>query len=432
MLKRSIDILGASFGLLFLSPIILVVALKVRSEMGSPVFFRQTRPGRHGKPFQMIKFRTMRHAIDADGNPLPDAERLTKLGRFLRSSSLDELPELWNVLTGEMSLVGPRPLLMEYLPYFTPEERMRMNVRPGITGYAQIKGRNRMPWNDRLAADLYYVRCHNIRFDFRIIFETLARVLRRSDVIVDPRDTMQDLNVERARYINVRRLIENEIKVFGAILQSTLRPEFISGTIVAATKFPEFLQDVLAPRSEIFGIFRNNDLVGGYQAIEKPNYLHLNYFAVLQGERGWGTADLLMRELKRHAGDRELYLHVDSRNMEALKFYRKQGFKEAERTKYTFERSRGDKPLSEFPIIDWDKFNEYGIGYISVAGTQVGIIERQSLILDEEVSPEVAAKCLVVEQGLEIRGPSCTFEALGMRNDSKSFYLIRMSWKNQS
>ncbi|MDA7828012.1 sugar transferase, partial [Rhodobacteraceae bacterium] len=133
-MKRIIDILGAGLGLLLLSPVLAIVAYKIGREMGSPVLFRQTRPGRHGKPFQMIKFRTMRDAIDADGRPLPDAERLTKLGRFLRSSSIDELPELWNVLKGEMSLVGPRPLLMEYLPLYSPEQSRRHEVRPGVTG----------------------------------------------------------------------------------------------------------------------------------------------------------------------------------------------------------------------------------------------------------------------------------------------------------
>ncbi len=150
MIKRVLDILGAGVGLVVFSPVLIVIAMKVRREMGSPVLFRQTRPGRDGKPFQMIKFRTMRDAIDADGHPLPDAERLTKLGRFLRASSLDELPELWNVLKGDMSLVGPRPLLMEYLPLYSPEQARRHELRPGVTGWAQVNGRNAISWDEKV------------------------------------------------------------------------------------------------------------------------------------------------------------------------------------------------------------------------------------------------------------------------------------------
>src|SRR5690554_1263095 len=141
-LKRLFDIVASFFGLLLLSPVIAIVAWQIRRKLGSPVLFRQVRPGKDGKPFEMIKFRTMRDALDEKGEPLPDSERLTPFGRFLRSSSLDELPELWNVLKGDMSLVGPRPLSMLYIPYYTEEEFQRHNVRPGITGLAQVSGRN--------------------------------------------------------------------------------------------------------------------------------------------------------------------------------------------------------------------------------------------------------------------------------------------------
>ena len=142
MLKRLFDIAGSTLGLLLLSPIILIVALQVRGKLGSPVLFRQIRPGMHGKPFEMIKFRTMKDAVDAEGNSLPDSERMTAFGQFLRATSLDELPELWNVLKGQMSLVGPRPLLMEYLPLYSEEQYRRHQMRPGITGWAQVNGRN--------------------------------------------------------------------------------------------------------------------------------------------------------------------------------------------------------------------------------------------------------------------------------------------------
>src|SRR5690554_872712 len=158
MLKRLFDIFASLFGLLILSPVIAIVAYKVRKNLGSPVLFRQIRPGKDGKPFEMIKFRTMRDAYDEQGNPLPDSERITPFGSFLRSSSLDELPELWNVFKGDMSLVGPRPLLMEYLDYYTEEEKLRHTVRPGLTGLAQVTGRNATTWDDRLAYDVEYVK----------------------------------------------------------------------------------------------------------------------------------------------------------------------------------------------------------------------------------------------------------------------------------
>jgi lipopolysaccharide/colanic/teichoic acid biosynthesis glycosyltransferase len=189
-MKRMLDILGAAIGLVLLSPVLLIVFLKIRREMGSPVFFRQTRPGRHGKPFEMVKFRTMRDAIDADGRPLPDAERLTKLGRFLRSSSLDELPELWNVLKGEMSLVGPRPLLMEYLPLYSPEQARRHEVRPGVTGWAQVNGRNAISWDEKFALDVWYVDNRSLWLDLKIIWLTIRKVVRREGISAAGEATM--------------------------------------------------------------------------------------------------------------------------------------------------------------------------------------------------------------------------------------------------
>ncbi|MAZ21146.1 sugar transferase [Roseovarius sp.] len=189
-MKRMLDILGAAIGLVLLSPVLLIVFLKIRREMGSPVFFRQTRPGRHGTPFEMVKFRTMRDAIDADGRPLPDAERLTKLGRFLRSSSLDELPELWNVLKGEMSLVGPRPLLMEYLPLYSPEQARRHEVRPGVTGWAQVNGRNAISWDEKFALDVWYVDNRSLWLDLKIIWLTIRKVVRREGISAAGEATM--------------------------------------------------------------------------------------------------------------------------------------------------------------------------------------------------------------------------------------------------
>jgi lipopolysaccharide/colanic/teichoic acid biosynthesis glycosyltransferase len=177
-IKRLIDFVVAALALLLLSPVLLVVALLVRVKLGSPVLFSQVRPGLLGTPFRMVKFRSMIDARDAAGRLLPDADRLPRFGRFLRASSLDELPELWNVLTGAMSLVGPRPLLMEYLPLYSPEQARRHEVRPGITGWAQVNGRNALSWDDKFRLDVWYVDHASLALDLRIVGMTIARLVR--------------------------------------------------------------------------------------------------------------------------------------------------------------------------------------------------------------------------------------------------------------
>ncbi|WP_338570542.1 sugar transferase [Pseudomonas canadensis] len=182
MKKRIFDFVLSALFLSVLLPILILLAALVRRCLGAPVFFRQLRPGINGKPFQMIKFRTMRDAVDLHGNPLPDSERLTPFGQFLRSSSLDELPELWNVLKGDMSLVGPRPLLMEYLPLYNPEQYRRHDVRPGVTGWAQINGRNALGWDKKFKLDLWYVDNRSLWLDIKILFLTVKKVLMRDGV----------------------------------------------------------------------------------------------------------------------------------------------------------------------------------------------------------------------------------------------------------
>jgi sugar transferase EpsL len=181
-MKRLIDVLGAAVGLLLLSPLLLVVALAIRVSMGGPVLFRQERPGKGGRPFTLLKFRTMRPPRDPDGAKEGDAERLTPLGSWLRASSLDELPELWNVLRGDMSLVGPRPWLMEYLPRYTPEQARRHEVLPGLTGLAQVTGRNALPWEERIRLDVWYVDHQSTLLDLRILAQTVVAVLRRNGI----------------------------------------------------------------------------------------------------------------------------------------------------------------------------------------------------------------------------------------------------------
>ena len=189
-MKRALDIVVSLGALVVLSPLILGIALLIRHQMGSPVLFRQTRPGLHGQPFEMIKFRTMLDAFDQDARPLPDAERLTPLGRWLRATSLDELPELWNVLKGEMSLVGPRPLLMEYLPLYTPAQARRHEVRPGITGWAQVNGRNALSWEEKFALDVWYVDNQSLWLDLKILASTLWKVLKREGISAAGEATM--------------------------------------------------------------------------------------------------------------------------------------------------------------------------------------------------------------------------------------------------
>ncbi|ALE87600.1 sugar transferase [Pseudomonas versuta] len=189
-MKRLFDIVLSFLGLVVLSPVMLVVYFLVKKRLGSPVFFKQLRPGLHGEPFEMIKFRTMRDAVGSSGDPLPDNLRMTKFGSFLRSSSLDELPGLWNVLKGDMSLVGPRPLLMEYLPLYTPEQYRRHDVRPGITGWAQVNGRNSLSWEDKFRLDTWYVDNKTMHLDVKILFLTVKKVIVRDGISADGEATM--------------------------------------------------------------------------------------------------------------------------------------------------------------------------------------------------------------------------------------------------
>ncbi|MDR3455252.1 MAG: sugar transferase [Rhodoferax sp.] len=189
-MKRIFDVLLAALSLLLLGLPLLFLIWQVRRKLGSPVFFTQTRPGLHGRPFRMVKFRTMTDARAPDGQLLPDADRLTAFGRFLRATSLDELPELWNVLRGDMSLVGPRPLLMEYLPLYSPEQARRHEVRPGITGWAQVNGRNALSWDDKFKLDVWYVDHRTLWLDVKILWRTVRKVLVREGISATGEATM--------------------------------------------------------------------------------------------------------------------------------------------------------------------------------------------------------------------------------------------------
>ena len=189
-MKRGFDFFVSLIGLVALAPVIVVIAMLIQRKLGSPVFFRQTRPGLNGKPFEMVKFRTMLDAIDNHGNPLPDDQRITSFGSFLRSSSLDELPELWNVLKGDMSLVGPRPLLMEYLPLYSEQQYRRHEARPGVTGWAQVNGRNAISWEEKFKLDVWYVDNRSLWLDLKILFLTVKKVLVRDGISGEGEATM--------------------------------------------------------------------------------------------------------------------------------------------------------------------------------------------------------------------------------------------------
>ncbi|WP_308618384.1 sugar transferase [Vibrio jasicida] len=191
-MKRLFDFLASLFALILLSPILALVAWKIRKNLGSPVLFRQTRPGLNGKPFEMVKFRTMKDVVDQQGNPLPDSERMTPFGDKLRNNSLDELPGLWNVLRGDISLVGPRPLLMQYLPLYSKEQSRRHNVRPGVTGWAQINGRNAISWEEKFALDVWYVDNRTFWLDIKILFLTVKKVFVKEGISADDHVTMPE------------------------------------------------------------------------------------------------------------------------------------------------------------------------------------------------------------------------------------------------
>jgi lipopolysaccharide/colanic/teichoic acid biosynthesis glycosyltransferase len=190
LIKRLFDLIASALGIIILFPVIILVMILIRWNLGSPIIFRQVRPGKGGQPFEMVKFRTMLDGVDAAGNLLPDSERMTTFGSFLRSSSLDELPGLWNVLKGEMSLVGPRPLLTEYLPLYSPEQYRRHTVRPGLSGWAQVNGRNSISWEDKFKLDVWYVDNRSFSLDIRIIFLTLKKVFVRDGINAEGEVTM--------------------------------------------------------------------------------------------------------------------------------------------------------------------------------------------------------------------------------------------------
>lgn len=198
-IKIFLDFFMALIGLILLMPVFFILTILLTLSNNGKPFFYQKRPGKNEKPFHIIKYKTMNDKVDANGNLLPDGERLTKVGRFIRKTSLDEIPQLINVIKGEMSFIGPRPLLFQYLPYYTPKEKIRHSIRPGITGLAQVSGRNLLDWDDRLQKDIEYVENLSFSLDIKIFFKTIENVIKSKDIVVDPMSTMDELNVHRSK-----------------------------------------------------------------------------------------------------------------------------------------------------------------------------------------------------------------------------------------
>lgn len=208
--KRILDIISSLLAIIILSPLLAVTAVLVKTKLGSPVLFKQKRPGKDEKIFTLMKFRTMTDERDENGELLPDEVRLTKFGKFLRSTSIDELPELFNILKGDMSVIGPRPLLVQYLPYYTEEERHRHDVRPGLTGWAQVNGRNSLDWDHRFECDVEYVKNMSLLFDIKIMFSTILKVIGKSDVAEDPNQIEGNFAEIRAQQIQEKQGVAND------------------------------------------------------------------------------------------------------------------------------------------------------------------------------------------------------------------------------
>lgn len=378
--KRCLDLLGAALGLVVLSPVLAGVALAVRTHLGSPILYQQIRPGHNGKPFRILKFRTMTDQRDNMGNLTPDTTRLTALGRLLRRTSLDELPELFNVLRGEMSLVGPRPLLMRYNRYYTKEEQVRFGARPGITGLAQVSGRNDLDWTGRLSLDVHYVNHIAPWLDMKIILLTLKQVLTHEGIQEDPGAAMLDFDVERQREPaayppaaktvgivgTIRRAHNSDYRSIYRMKQEAFRGYLLYGVYQTRASM-RYLRKLLSQPAEDsinhFYLLECNGIpMGYYHALATGEKLHLNYIAVDRDVRGQGVGEELLRHyesLARELKLRRLSVDVYESNPTALKWYLSKGYarigeKYQLRVAVPKSANIGLKPLSFSPE-DWER-----------------------------------------------------------------------------
>lgn len=325
--KRFFDIILSLIAIIILSPIYLIISVLVLIFMGWPILFKQPRPGKNEKIFNMYKFRTMTNKKDKDGNLLPDEQRLPKFGRFLRKTSLDELPEMFCILTGTMSFVGPRPLLVEYLPYYTPKEHHRHDVRPGLTGWAQVNGRNSLKWDDRFNKDLEYVNNITFLFDIKIILLTVKKVLFKEDVQMGEELHFSRLDIERGpkpilKKITIKDFKKNKADLYDCIL------ELKKNDSIESNKIIENMETYLNDKSAIIICpYVENKIVGfiwGYYISNKK--IHINYFSVLGKYRNNGFGTKLIKKIISDNKDSKLELLVKKDNAKAINFYTKNGF----------------------------------------------------------------------------------------------------------
>jgi ribosomal protein S18 acetylase RimI-like enzyme len=315
---------------------------------------------------------------------------------------------------------------MQYLPYYTPEERKRHSVRPGLTGYAQVIGRNALEWDKRLEADLRYVRSQTLALDLWILYRTIVVTIMRSGVIVDPGAAMSNLDVERRGYLTVRSAESREYLVAARLIQGHLNLELFTGTVVAAERFPAFFSEVLSKRSTVRVVARGSDIVGAYQAIESEAAVHLNYIAVIESEKGWGTADLLMQDLSRVAAGRAITLHVDSRNSRAVSFYSRLGYVAADRVPMCTVIADGDVTVSKSRLVDPQAYARYGISYLELDGERVGIIDDRCLNVPIGASENTVRQCLKMSRGMVVRMTEECAHKVSVAARQSSFVVMQM------
>lgn len=340
--KRLLDLFLALALLIILSPVFCLLAVSIRISLGSPVIFRQRRPGRNEKMFTLYKFRTMADKADALGRLLPDSERLTGFGRFLKSTSLDELPELINILRGDMSFIGPRPLLARYLPYYREEERLRHLIRPGLSGLAQIHGRNYLGWDKWLAYDVQYVNTVSLFLDLKIIVKTLRKVLYRDGFAVTDLLPLKDLDEERSNFLWFGKLSsgdfsahKEEIKAFLIALYETNYPSAnLNSKELGEEKVNQLEHYIETGKAVLFGVIKQSELIGFLWAfpyeLAGEARLHVNQFIVASKYRGMGIGTRLLQEAEDYAfeaGIPSVDLFVAENNTKAMEFYEASGYK---------------------------------------------------------------------------------------------------------
>lgn len=335
-IKRLLDIVLSIVILLIASPFLMIICFLIKIKLGGPIIFKQLRPGKNSELFVLYKFRTMIEKYDSNGNLLPDIERINKFGNFLRNTSLDEIPELINVIKGDMSIVGPRPLLVKYLEFYTQKEIKRHSVRPGITGLAQINGRNSANWSQKFEKDLEYI--NNITFygDLKIILKTFIKVIKKDGIIIKQKNPILDLDDERRKpLINVKEisleiLVEKEENI-----KSNIKELLMITNIDNVEEIENVYNNMIKFKKDktaiLFGAFdkKNNNLVGFIWGYEKIGKLHINYFYINKGYRGKGVGQKLINSMYEKAKEKNIdtiELMVGSKNTNAMKFYKKQGF----------------------------------------------------------------------------------------------------------